>query len=178
MKILKKLTEQTWRQFNLILFLLFEKKKTFQNIHLKRSWKKEMKLHNTLLDLTTLNPLNPLLKKKKRKIQWKKLEKTRHTWMKNKGKKKIYVSFVENIGTHAVRRRQPRWSKRRWGRARLETSSWLVSGGRNVVNVVALEESKLATAISKMRAMARAPRYIWTNATFSEWAEPPHSQRW
>lgn len=47
-----------------------------------------MKLHNTLLDLTTLNPLNPLLKKKKRKIQWKKLEKTRHTWMKNKGKKK------------------------------------------------------------------------------------------
>lgn len=178
MKILKKLTEQTWRQFNLILFLLFEKKKTFQNIHLKRSWKKEMKLHNTLLDLTTLNPLNPLLKKKKRKIQWKKLEKTRHTWMKNKGKKKIYVSFVENVGTHAVRRRQPRWSKRRWGRARLETSSWLVSGGRNVVNVVALEESKLATAISKMRAMARAPRYIWTNATFSEWAEPPHSQRW
>lgn len=137
-----------------------------------------MKLHNTLLDLTTLNPLNPLLKKKKRKIQWKKLEKTRHTWMKNKGKKKIYVSFVENVGTHAVRRRQPRWSKRRWGRARLETSSWLVSGGRNVVNVVALEESKLATAISKMRAMARAPRYIWTNATFSEWAEPPHSQRW
>lgn len=34
-----------------------------------------MKLHNTLLDLTTLNPLNPLLKKKKEKFNgknWKK----------------------------------------------------------------------------------------------------------
>lgn len=178
MKILKKLKHWIWRQFNLILFLLFEKKKTFQNIHLKRSWKKEMKLHNTLLDLTTLNPLNPLLKKKKEKNPMEKIGKNATHVDEEQRKKKIYVSFVENIGTHAVRRRQPRWSKRRWGRARLETSSWLVSGGRNVVNVVALEESKLATAISKMRAMARAPRYIWTNATFSEWAEPPHSQRW
>lgn len=62
-----------------------------------------MKLHNTLLDLTTLNPLNPLFKKKREKSNGKNWKKRDTRGWRTKEKKKytsrsLKISVLTQFG--------------------------------------------------------------------------------